>query len=295
MIARLLREPLLQFLIVGVLLFATWKAVSPDSTALDKRSRIELTDDDLKQLATTWMLAGRAPPTPEQMQRLVEDRIRQEVLYREALALGLDKGDTIVQRQLARKMEFLAEDVSKLEEPKPEELKAWYEKNGERFALPPRITFGHIYFSPDRRGAKVRADAESALTQLDGKPMDSPGIATAGDPFMYQQYYGDRPFDEIARQFGPNFARALVKLAPGQWAGPIESGYGWHVVFAESITPQRIPEYEEVEANVRSLWIEDRRDEVKGRMYEAMRARYDIVLPAAKDGPNPQPPTGAAK
>src|SRR5437899_341296 len=110
MIARLLREPLLQFLIVGVLLFGAWKAVGPDSNAPDKRSRIELTDDDFKQLATTWMLAGRAPPSPEQMQRLVEDRIRQEVLYREALALGLDKGDTIVQRQLARKMEFLAED-----------------------------------------------------------------------------------------------------------------------------------------------------------------------------------------
>jgi len=295
MIARLLREPLLQFLIVGVLLFGAWKAVGPDSNAPDKRSRIELTDDDFKQLATTWMLAGRAPPSPEQMQRLVEDRIRQEVLYREALALGLDKGDTIVQRQLARKMEFLAEDVSKLEEPTPEELKAWYEKNSERFALPPRISFRHVYFSPDRRGAKVRADAERALTQLAGKPMDSPVIAAAGDPFMYQQYYGDRPFDEIARQFGPNFARALVKLAPGQWAGPIESGYGWHVVFAESITPQRIPEYEEVEANVRSVWIEDRRDEVKGRMYEAMRAHYDIVLPAPQDRPSPQLPTGAAK
>jgi peptidyl-prolyl cis-trans isomerase C len=279
MIARWLREPLLQFLLVGLLLFGAWKAVSPDSNARGPTTRIVLTDDDLKQLATTWIAAGRAPPSPEQMQRLVEDRIREEVLYREALALGLDKDDTIVKRQLARKMEFLAEDVSKLEEPKPGELKAWYEKNKGRFALPPRVTFRHVYLSPDRRGSMVRADAERALSQIAGKPMDSPGIATVGDPFMFQQYYGDRPYDEIARQFGPRFARALVELAPGAWAGPIESGYGWHVVFAESLTPQRIPGYEEIEADVKNAWIDDRRNEVRGRMYEAMRARYDVVLP----------------
>src|SRR4030095_5793963 len=257
MIARWLREPLLQFLLVGILLFGAWKVVGPDSDARGPTTRIVLTDDDLKQLATTWIAAGRAPPSPQQMQRLVEDKVREEVLYREALALGLDKDDTIVKRQLARKMEFLAEDVSKLEEPKPGELKAWLEKNKERFALPPRISFRHVYFSPDRRGAMVRADAERALSQLAGKPMDSPGRAPVGDPFMFQQYYGDRPFDEIARQFGPRFARALVELTPGAWAGPIESGYGWHVVLAESLTPQRIPDYEEIEAEVKNAWIED--------------------------------------
>ena len=220
MIARWLREPLLQFLFVGVLLFVAWKIMNPESINRVPSNRIVLTDDDLKQLATTWIAAGRAPPSPQQMQLLVEDKVREEVLYREALALGLDKDDTIVKRQLARKMEFLAEDVSKLEEPNPGELKAWYEKNKGRFALPPRISFRHVYFSPDRRGAMVRADAERTLSQLAGKPMDAPGIATVGDPFMFQQYYGDRAYDEFARQFGPPFARALVQLTPGAWQVP---------------------------------------------------------------------------
>src|SRR4030095_7019422 len=114
---------------------------------------------------------------------LVDDRVREEVLYREALALGLDKDDTIVKRQLARKMEFLAEDVSKLEVPQRGELKAWFEKNKDQFALPPRISFRHVYCSPDRRGAMVRADAERSLSQLAGKPIDAPAVATAGDPF----------------------------------------------------------------------------------------------------------------
>jgi hypothetical protein len=295
MIARWLREPLLQFLVVGVLLFGAWEVVSPDSVNRGPSNRIVLTDDDLKQLATTWIMAGRAPPSPEQMQRLVDDKVREEVLYREALALGLDKDDTIVKRQLARKMEFLAEDVSKLGEPKPGELKAWFEKNRKRFALPARISFRHVYFSPDRRGAMVRTDAEQALRQLAGKPMDSPGVATAGDRFMFQQFYGDRPFDEIARQFGPRFARALVELAPGAWAGPIESGYGWHVVFAESLTPERIPDFEEIEADVKTAWVEDRRNEVRARMYEAMRARYEVVLPASREPPRAAPAIGVLK
>lgn len=295
MIGRWLREPLLQFLLVGVLLFVVWRAVSPESYARSPTNRIVLTDDDLKQLTTTWVMAGRAPPSPQQMQRLVDDKVREEVLYREALALGLDKDDTIVKRQLARKMEFLAEDVSKLGEPKPGELKAWFEKNGERFALPPRVSFRHVYFSPDRRGAMVRADAKRALSQLAGKPMDAAGIAAVGDPFMFQQFYGDRPFDEIARQFGPSFARALVQLTPGGWAGPIESGYGWHVVFSESLTPQRIPDYEEIESDVKAAWVEERREEVRARMFQAMRARYEVVLPARPDQSGRAPTTGVTE
>ncbi len=207
MARRWLREPLLQFLVVGVLLFALWKLVGPSSDAGGPTTRIVLTNDDLQQLKTTWMLAGRPAPSARQMQGLIDDRVREEVLYREALALGLDKDDTIVKRQLARKMEFLAEDVSKLEAPQAGELKAWFESHKARFALPPRITFRHVYFSPDRRGVNVRADAEGAARALAGKPIGDDAVATAGDPFMFQQYYGDRSFDEIARQFGPQFAR----------------------------------------------------------------------------------------
>jgi len=295
MIARWVREPLFQFLIVGVVLFGVWRAVHPDSIERESTRRIVLTEDDLKQLTTTWVMAGRAPPSPQELRELVDGKVREEVLYREALSLGLDKDDTIVRRQLARKMEFLAEDVSKLEEPKPGELKTWFDKNAEQFAVPPRVSFRHVYFSPDHRGATVRADAERGLTELAGKPIEAPGIATAGDPFMFQQYYGDRSVDEIARQFGPAFARALVQLPAGAWAGPIESGYGWHVVFVESFTPERIPAYEEVLSDVRDAWVEDHRNDVKTRMYEAMRARYDVVLPPSLGQPNPPPADGAVK
>ena len=201
------------------------------------------------------------------------------MLYREALALGLDKDDTIVRRQLARKMEFLAEDVSKLEEPKPGELRAWYDQHKARFALPPRASFRHVYFSPDRRGANAARDAEAALEKLAGQPIDAPRAAAAGDPFMFQSYYGDRGFDVVAREFGPPFARALMATKQGAWIGPIQSGYGWHLVFIESVTPERVPDFDEIEPDVKAAWIEDRREEVRARMYKDMRARYEVVLP----------------
>lgn len=276
---HLIREPLVQFLLVGLVLFGAWQLAKPAHGARDAPNRILITEDDLKQMAVGWAAQGLPPPSPQQMKELIDARVREEVLYREALALGLDKDDAIVRRQLARKMEFVAEDLSKLEEPKPEELRAWYEKNRARFALPPRVTFRHVYFSPDRRGANTRTDAVAALTQLSGKPIDaSVGV---GDTFMFQSFYGDRSMEVLAKEFGPAFARALVDVAPGAWAGPVESGYGWHLVFIDSMTPQQIPEFDAIEQEVRNAWVEEHREKTRASMYESMRARYEVVLPGS--------------
>jgi parvulin-like peptidyl-prolyl isomerase len=279
---RILREPLVQFLLVGLALFGAWHIVRPADAARGPANRIVITEDDLKQIALGWVSQGRPPPTTQQLQSLIETKVREEVLYREALALGLDKDDTIVKRQLARKMDFLAEDLSKLEEPKPGEIRAWYDQHKARFALPPRASFRHVYFSPDRRRANAGRDAEAALRELGGQPIDVARAATAGDPFMFQSYYGDRAFDMIAREFGPPFARALLATKPGAWTGPIQSGYGWHLVFVESLTPGRVPEFDDIEPEVKAAWVEDRREVVRTRMYEDMRARYEVVLPEVK-------------
>jgi hypothetical protein len=277
---RLLREPLLHFLLAGAGLFGGWAALHPEALARDASRRIEVTADDLRQMSLTWLAQGRAAPTPDELRSLVESWVREEMLYREALALGLDQGDTIVKRRLAQKMEFLFEDLSALRKPTSAELARWFEEHGERFALPARATFRHLYFSPDRRGAQARDDAARALGKLAGAPLDAPLADALGDRFMFQDYLGDRPFGEVASSFGPPFAEALFQLAPGSWQGPIESGYGWHLVFVDSIIPSRTPALEEVAAEVRFAWVEAQRDELRRRTLEAMRARYEVVLPA---------------
>jgi len=279
---RWLREPLLLFLLVGALLFGVYRWLHPETGTRENINRIAITEDDLRQMSVGWMAQGRPPPAPEQWRSLVETRVREEVLYREALALGLDRDDTIVKRRLAQKMEFLAEDISNLSEPEPGELKMWFAKNADRFALPPRASFRHVYFSPDHRGKSARADAERVLLRLAGKSSDAPSVASSGDPFMFQDYYGDRSSEQVAAQFGPQFARVLFEEKPGAWRGPIESGYGWHLVFVDSITPGRVPALEEIESDVKAAWIADRREETRRKMYDVMRARYEVVLPDPK-------------
>jgi peptidyl-prolyl cis-trans isomerase C len=278
-VRRWLREPLLQFLVAGVLLFAGYRILHPEFFRQIEANRIDVTADDLRQLEDVWTAQWHRPPTQSELKGLVEGRVREEILYREALALGLDEGDTIVKRRLAQKMEFLADDVSALREPSADDVRAWYSKNSNRFAEAGRRSFRHVYFSTDRRDERAPQDATLALSKLAKKPVDSPTVATFGDPFMFQDYYGDRSPEQIASVFGSEFAAAVDKLPPGSWQGPIQSGLGWHLVFVTSVTPGRVPPYEEIEADVKAGWIDEQRTETRQRAFEAMKAHYEIHLP----------------
>jgi parvulin-like peptidyl-prolyl isomerase len=222
---------------------------------------------------------------------MVEDKVREEVLYREALAMGLDKDDTIVKRRMAQKMQFLAEDVAAAHEPSTAELKAWFEKNDTKFALPSRYSFRHIYFSPDKRGQNAQADAAKALPTIAGQPENSTLSLSLGDRFMFQDYYGDRAPDAIAKEFGPQFAVALEKLKPGSWQGPIESGYGWHLVYIDTVIPGRIPAFEEMEPDIKTAWLAEQKQIAWQKAYKEMRDKYTLLLPGPADQPaaNPAP------
>jgi peptidyl-prolyl cis-trans isomerase C len=245
--------------------------------------RIEMTEGDLRQMEVAWTTQWRRPPTPEEMHNLVAARVREEILYREALALGLDKDDTIVKRRLAQKMEFVAEDVSGLREPTAGELRGWYAKNGERFALPGRRSFRHLYFSQDKRGEWVRDGAARAHERLAGASVDAPVPAGLADPFMFQDYYADRTPEQVAGIFGSQFAEALFQLAPGSWQGPVESGLGWHLVWVTSSAPGRVPAFEEIEGAVGAGWMDEQRAEARRQAFDAMAARYQIVLPKPRN------------
>ena len=273
-----LREPLLRFLLVGLALFVVYDVRHRDDGPRGQ-GRIELTPDDLRQIGVAWVAQGRPAPSADEMRSLVDARVREEILYREALALGLDKDDAIVRRRLAQKMEFLFEDVAALREPGADELRRWFAAHAERFTIPARATFRHVYFSPDRRGARAHDEAAAALATLAHERMESPLAARLGDPFMFQDYYAERTPEDVAKAFGPAFARALFVLAPGAWAGPIESGYGWHLVWVDTATPARVPALEEAESDVRTAWVEDQRAAIREQAFAAMRARYEVVLP----------------
>jgi peptidyl-prolyl cis-trans isomerase C len=277
---RWIREPLLHFLLIGAALFAIYHWRNPSAPKADGSHRIELTSDDLHQLEVSWVAQRQRPPTDDEMRRLVEEKVHEEILYREALALGFDRGDTIVRRRLAQKMEFLSDDVSALREPTLEELKNWYAQNGSIFAQAARISFRHVYFSPDKRGKQAATAAESAYQRIANK--SDATEAPSGDRFMFQDYYRDSTADQVANIFGNRFADAVLKIVPGAWSDPIASGYGWHLVWVDSITPRRVPQFEEVDlAQIKSQWMSAQRIETKRDLFKAMRARYQVVLPGS--------------
>jgi peptidyl-prolyl cis-trans isomerase C len=278
LLSRLLREPLAHFLVIGLALFVAYSAFNP--TAGQSGSyQILLTKDDVRQLQITFAAQWQRPPSPGEMRGLIQQKIREEILYREALQLGLDKDDVIIKRRLAQKMQFLAEDVSAAHEPATVDLKAWYAKNSGPFALPRRFSFRHLYFSPDRRGQKSHDDATKAPTRIRAEREDSKAAAALADRFMFQDYYADRTPEELEKEFGAQFAAAIQKLKPGTWQGPVESGYGWHLVFIDSVIPGRIPVFEEVEADVKNAWLADQKQQAWQKAYEEMRAKYTVLLP----------------
>jgi peptidyl-prolyl cis-trans isomerase C len=292
---RLLREPLVHFVLLGTIMFGAWAWMGPGRVGVEPSSEIRLTLDDLSQQILGFRSQWQRDPTPEELGRLVEDRVREEVLYREGLALGLDKDDTIVKRRMAQKMRFLAEDVAAAHEPTTEELEGWFDEHRDQFAFPPRLSFRHLYFSPDRRGTRARDDATAALTTLADQPEDAKVASSLGDPFMFQEYYRDRAPDFLGKEFGPGFAVAVAQLAPGSWQGPIESGFGWHLVFVDTLIAGRVPAFEEIENDVRRAWLGEQKEQAWRTAYGAMRAKYSVLLPAppeteaAQASPPPAP------
>jgi peptidyl-prolyl cis-trans isomerase C len=274
---RWLREPLLHFIVAGTLVFAVYAALH-SGPALQEPRRIEITADDQRQIQIAWLARWQRPPTSDELRHLIEEQIKEEILYREALALGLERDDTIIKRRLAQKMDFLAEDVASLRDPAAGELEAWYASNRDRYAPPTLATFRHLFFSADKRGARAQADARAVLAKLGGE------VAKTGDAFMFRDEYAEQAPDQVVRVFGSTFAAELFKEKPGAWRGPIESGYGWHLVWIDALTPGEAPDYQSVAGQVEADWLSEQRDHAKRAIFKEIRARYEIVVAAPVAG-----------
>jgi peptidyl-prolyl cis-trans isomerase C len=280
---RLLREPLVHFLVLGAILFSVYAYGERGRGGVEPSRQIQLSLGDLSQLALVFQAQWRRQPTEDEFRRMLENKVQQEVLYREGLAMGLDKDDEIVKRRMAQKMQFLAEDLAESHVPTTAELQSWFDQHREKFALPSRVSFRHLYFSPDRRGARAKEDAALALAKLAGQAEDAKLAQSLADPFMFQEYYRDRAPDYLGKEFGPQFALTVEKLTPGSWQGPIESGFGWHLVYVDTLVPGRVPAFEEIEGDVKTAWLSEQKATVWEKAYNDMRAKYTVLLPAPQD------------
>ena len=181
---RLLREPLVHFLLAGAVLLGLSALFGQSFGIGDSQNRIHVTAERIQQLRETWTRQRGAPPTAEQLRSLIEDFIREEVLYREAIASGLDQDDTIVRRRLAQKVEFLAQSVASTVEPPDTELRQFFEDNKDRYIVPTQVGFAHVYFSSSSRGARAEGAARGALVMLSSGQTPATEASRLGDRFM---------------------------------------------------------------------------------------------------------------
>jgi hypothetical protein len=276
-ISGIAREPFVHFAALGALLFAL-HGVSADRTG-DSRDRIVVTRGQIEQLATTFAGTWQRPPTRAELDGLVEDWIRTEVAYRQALALGIDDGDLVVRRRLRQKLEFLTEEATPAP-PTDDDLRAYMAAHPDAFRTPARLTFTQIYLSPTRR-ADAAADARVLLARLTaGADADGGGV---GDPTLIPSELADAPRAEVVGMFGESFADAVETAPIGRWWGPVESGYGVHLVLVRRRADAGMATLAEVRSAVEREWQNARRTRLLEESYQRMRARYEIVVEAVED------------
>ncbi len=280
---KLLHEPLLHFLFCGAILFGLYALIKNSDIESENGKRIEVTASDIDRLRENWTRQWKRPPNEEQLRQLIDGFVRQEVWYREALALGLDRNDHIVRRRLVQKMEFLSKDLALMQDPIEDDIAEYFSDNRERYRQPERISFTHVYFNPDQRGKAAAQDARNALARLRTEVgRESVPPRESGDPFMLQYDYSDQSPAAVRQLFGQGFARELFAYKAGAWQGPVTSSYGLHLVRVRKRTPSRLPEVSEIRNKVRRDLMTERLKQANDSTFTRLRNRYEVVINATE-------------
>jgi hypothetical protein len=274
---KLLKEPLLHFLALGAVIFAlnAWRERARPMGA--SAARIEVTAAVIDRLRAGYERQFGQAPDSEEMRGLVTAHIREEVLCREALALGLDRDDTIVRRRLAQKMEFLTGDIATAAVPEDAAVREFFEKNAARYAKPGRVTFHHIYFSKEKRSTGTEEAATAALAALQKGASDE----AFGDPFLHGYAFVERGPDDVIATFGAEFAKQLAAQPTGMWRGPVTSSYGLHLVRIEARMEPRAVKFDEVRETVVRDLNDERRRTANTEVFERLRERYRVKVDEA--------------
>ena len=276
MLRSLAREPLVQFLLLGAALFAVDAWLRPPASP-SGATEIVVSEARIRNLAQNFSRTWQRPPTREELDGLVEAHVREEVFYREAVALGLDRDDTIIRRRLQQKMEFVSEEAAALAKPTDEDLAKYLAANTESFRVEPRVSFAQVYLDSRQRASRLETDAKRLLDALNSaKPPDP---AQTGDRLlMLEPRYENIDQRELERLFGAGFAEAVVKQPIGRWTGPVKSGFGAHLVRVDAVTPGTTPSLDKVRPLVEREWANVKRQEFSKAFYDKLRAKYRITV-----------------
>ena len=274
---ELLKQPAIHVAALGVILASAFLIAKGPPSGHEAR-RVVLTGGDILQLKASFMRTWQREPTANELHGAIEQHIRQEVLYREALARGYDRDDLVVRRAMQQKMEFLAASQAMTEPPTEDEIEAFFSLRRERYRLPAVVSFAQVYVSPDRRGEGAERFATELLTRLRREDPAPSALSWWGDPIMLDAFYAEQTENDVSAAFGGEFSAAVVAQEPGQWEGPLRSGYGLHLVKVLGREDSRIPEWSEVGHRIVSDMEFEAKASARDQLYQEIAQNYEIVL-----------------
>ena len=274
---KILREPLLHFLLLGAAIFGAHRLRS--NAHATQPGNIVVTDGRIEALVAAFTRTWQRPPTASEREGLIRDYIREEVYVREAIALGLDQDDIVIRRRLRQKLEFVSEALTAQAEPTDGQLRAYLTAHPDAFRVEPRYTFRQVFLNPHRHGERLSRDAVRLLARLRQAGADPDA---AGDASLLDHSFEALPASLVADQFGDQFTAELGELPIGQWRGPVPSTYGAHLVLVDDRTDARVPVLEEVRDAVRRDWANAQRAEASEKYYQALLRRYTVTVEPAQ-------------
>lgn len=271
---KLLKEPLLHFVLLGFLFFGLYNAVNKQN---DSESVILIDDFDMNNIIASWEMQWKRLPTDEELKSLVDLNIKQEIFYQEALKMNLDHNDEIIKRRLAQKMQFLSNDLATISEPTDEDLQEFFDKNFEDYLTPSVYSFYQIIFSPDNR-KDPKKDAEQTLLKF--KEISLEEMKNKGDAFPFPFFFENQNANDINRQLGIQFSDNLNTMETNQWIGPVSSGFGYHLVYIVEKTGPQIPDFDIVKDDLlRDLEYENQKilnDQLLQELKKNYKIEYDL-------------------
>ncbi len=271
---RLLKEPLLHFLALGGLLFGAHTMLGRGEPTAPSVPVVRITAADTDWLRQMWTRQWHRPPTDEELTSLVADHLREELLAREAKAMELDTGDTVVRRRLAQKMAFLLDDTIRVAEPPEADLRTLYATRPELASTPLRVSFTQVFFRRELGDDRARA----TLAGLSG---GSVVPEEQGDSLLLGDTFADQDEQAIANLFGSSFSRAVLGLPVGRWSGPIESSYGLHLVKVTAVSPPQTRPFAEIRERLAEEWRRERQEAAQEQFLQSLMKKYRVVVDPA--------------
>ena len=269
---KLLKDPFLHFILIGVILFALFRLVNQTT---ETKNTIVINDFDIENIISTWEMQWKRPPTEQEIQNLINVNLKQEIFYQEALKMNLDHNDEIIKRRLSQKMQFLSNDIAAMIKPTDADLEDYIQKNKEKYLTPYSYSLYQIIFSPDKRDNNLK-DATDVLNLNKNTSLEE--MKSKGDALPFNYHFTNINADELALQFGTQFSEALVNQELNNWVGPIPSGFGYHLVFITQKTKPELPKLEDIRKEITRDYEYDYQKELNESIYQELKKQYDIRI-----------------